>query len=521
MKTSRKSIPKNTSNHTLTGAVSLDKLVRKIERYREQYNPLQGLNITRARNLIESFTRGEFTELMWTFGAPFMGVESADANVRALIERRVSPLLEMDWTIKRTTKERKTAIPGFEQKVNAQESLAWEVIERIGNLYEAVEHLAMSAFRGFSHCEIERDAQNQISRLIVIEPWNVVRDGIKGDWKYNPTAQSTPFASLPDEYLIDPAHFLIDERKRPIHRVALVNFILRQMAMKDWSAFVEIYGVPGGVVIGPPNVPAEREAEYERAASELVDGGRGYLPNGSDYKVNTVPAGENPFASYIKTLSEEIVLAGTGGKLTMLTESGSGTLAGTAHTETFEKIVKGEARKISEVIQRQIIAPALKERFPQDPELVYFELSANEETNVSEFVKDVATLSSAGFLVEPNQVTEKTGYRVAVKETSSPSLFSPKTPLPNRVTGINSKDEVDFRKAVAQAQGKTLDPIRSRIEEIIALDDAQAIHNAASRLKAQLPSLLKETNVSPETARVYEQILGSVLAEALVDGGRP
>jgi phage gp29-like protein len=500
---------------TLTGATSVDQLVRRLEKYREQYNPLLGLSISRARTLIESFTRGDFADLMWTFGAPFMGIESADANVRALIERRVSPLLEMDWTIKVTSQERKTSTPGFESKVKAQESLAWELMEGIQNLYEAIEHLAMAAFRGFSHCEIERDGSGKITRFIVMEQWNVVRDGIKGAWKYNPTAQSVSFSSLPEEYLIDPQNFLIDERKRPIHRVALVNFILRQMAMKDWSAFVEIYGVPGGVVIGPPNVPAEREAEYERAASELVDGGRGYLPNGSDYKVNSVPAGENPFASYIKTLSEEIVLAGTGGKLTMLTESGSGTLAGTAHTETFEKIVKGEARKISEVIQRQIIAPALKERFPQDPELVYFELSANEETNVSEFVQDVATLSSAGFVVEPEQVTEKTGYRVAIKE---PVSGSPSLPVVNRVT---SKDEADFKKTVAQAQAKALDPIRSRIEEILALDDAEEIHNVAGRLKASLPSFLKESNVSPETARVYEEILGSVLAEALVEGGRP
>lgn len=511
------------SKKTLSGAASLDKTLKKLNRYREQYNPLSNLTIPRARALVESFVRGEYADLMWTFGAPFMGVETADSNVRALIERRVSPLMEMDWVIKSTTKERKRAIPGFEKMAAEQESFAWDLVERIENLYEAVEHMAMAAFRGFAHCEIERDATGGILRFIVIEQWNIVRDGVNGDWKYNPAAQNTGFDHLPAEYLIDPNQFLIAQSKRPIHRVALINFILRQMAMKDWAAFIEIYGIPGGVVIGPPNVPADRETEFEQAAMDLVEGGKGYLPNGSDYKINESPRGTNPFSEYVKTLSEEIILAGTAGKLTMLAESGSGTLAGGAHQETFDKIVKGEARKISEIFQKQIISKALQERFPGQPELVYFELASNEETDTSEFVNDVATLSTAGYQVAPDQVEEKTGYKVSIKEVPASSagtaadFKAPVKPAANRIT---EADKSGFTKDLARAQSQSLDPIEARIQELLKIGDPADLESQANALKADLPSILKELNIDTETASIYEEIIGTVLAESLVEDFR-
>jgi hypothetical protein len=40
-------------------------------------------------------------------------------------------------------------------------------------------------------------------------------------------------------------------------------------------------------------------------------------------------------------LDRQITMVGTGGLLTMLAESGSGTLAGAAHTETFMQIARG------------------------------------------------------------------------------------------------------------------------------------------------------------------------------------
>ncbi len=112
-----------------------------------------------------------------------------------------------------------------------------------------------------------------ITHLEIVDQWNVVRDGLRGDWKYNPDALMTSFAALPAANLMDPARFLFREVARPVNRFALVKFVRANLCEKDWDAFVEIYGIPGGVIVGPPNVPQGKEGEYEAAAGQIAEGG--------------------------------------------------------------------------------------------------------------------------------------------------------------------------------------------------------------------------------------------------------
>lgn len=67
------------------------------------------------------------------------------------------------------------------------------------------------------------------------------------------------------------------------------------------------------------------EKQYLAIAQDLVKDGRNYLPNGTDVKyVNGGGNGKPPFRDHLDDLARQITLPGTGGRLTMLTESGSG-----------------------------------------------------------------------------------------------------------------------------------------------------------------------------------------------------
>jgi len=60
-----------------SGAISTARLIAGANRWRENYNPLRGLTLNRAIALMEAFPRGEYADLMWTMGAPLLGVECA------------------------------------------------------------------------------------------------------------------------------------------------------------------------------------------------------------------------------------------------------------------------------------------------------------------------------------------------------------------------------------------------------------------------------------------------------------
>lgn len=385
--------------------------VEQFNNWRNQYNPLRGLTISKAVSLFEQANRGIVSELQWTY----FFIEQLDADLLSLIERRTTSLLEMDWQVKIVSEHR----TGFDAALaDLQRDTLESAYSNLLNLYEVIEHMEMAAFRGYSHAQYIPEE----NRFELLDQWNFVRDGLYGSWKWNPTASSQVYGSTSGNPINASRDLvLIREAKRPINKVALLKYIRQNLGQKDWDAFIETYGLPGWIITLPANIPENKVSEYAKAAENVATGGSGALPNGSTATCADSPRGSNPFKDYLSHLSEKLILAGTGGMLTMLTQSGSGTLAGGAHSETFAQIARGEARRISELFQRLLDSHILSAAFPGKPTLAYFELSAREEQNIGEIVEHAAKLRQAGFAMDPAQLTEKTGYDLTPAEPAAPA----------------------------------------------------------------------------------------------------
>jgi DNA topoisomerase-1 len=400
------------------GGVSQEKRMAGMQKWREAYNPLRGLTIARCVTMLENAQVGTMADVQWTYSF----IERTDPDLYALIERRTSAILQLDWNVKKVTPKDPEAEPdpAREAMAEAQCEVLRKAYDRIDNLYEAVEHLSLATFRGFAHVEKHRASDGAIYHLEPCDQWNVVRDGLYGAWKYNPGAQNIQFATLPEANLIDHVNWVIREVKRNVNRIALIKFVRSNLCEKDWDAFEECFGIPPLIVTMPPQVPAGQETEYQEAAASVVAGASGTLPNGSTATFASPNQGQIPFRDRLEWLRQCLVLAGTGGLLTMLTESGSGTLAGNAHADTFEAIARGEARKISEVFQKQVDAEILAKAFPGQTVLAYFELSANEEVETIDIVDQALKLSQAGYMMDPEELSEKTGYTLTLKPAPAP-----------------------------------------------------------------------------------------------------
>jgi hypothetical protein len=448
----------------LTGATTGGNRARQWNRWRERYNPLRGLNIARCVTLLEQYQRGEMADPQWVY----FFIEQSDADLFAILERREAAILQLDWDIKIVSEKgwgREMGVgegdarrQDFDEGLAAEQASALrEAYEGIDNLYEAISHLQLATFRGFAHCEKYRNADGDLYHLELVDQWNVVRDLLRGRWKYNPDALSTTFDGISDDNLIDPADFLIRERDRHVNRLALLKFIRTNLSEKDWDAFIEIYGIPSGVVIGPAGVPSDKENEYEAAAQAIAEGGSGYLPNGSDYKPNTLPGGTAPFRPRLDFLTEKLVLAGTGGLLTMLAQSGSGTLAGGAHQQAFETIARAEARKISELFQRQLDREIIEHHFPGCAVLAYFELAAHEPLDPGAIADHAQRFAAAGYRIDLAQLAEKSGYRLTDGQApdanaSSPShrLFNVERNRPNPARAFDESQHPRASKGTSQ-----------------------------------------------------------------------
>ena len=483
--------------------------LRRANRAREQYNPLRGLTLSRAISLIEGFNRGEMADLQWAY----FNAEQADPDTFALIERRTSAMVGLDWQIKRVPEPKRAK--GWSQQLEDEQAAALrEAYDRIQNMSEAISHLATATFRGFAHLEKHRSIDGQIIKLEPLDQWNVVRDGLYGPWKYNPSATSTTFAAIGDEYLLDPSRWVIREKRMHVDRIALIKYVRQSLGQKDWDAFVEIYGIPGVIVIGPPSVPKDQEAVYQQAAEDVAAGGSGVLPNGSTIHTSDAPRGVNPFRDHLRYLQEQLVLVGTGGLLTMLTESGSGTLAGGAHQSTFDAIARAEAQRISEVFQRAIDTEVLRHLFQNQPPLVYWQLSGQDKVDVNQVVDQIAKLSSAGLEVDASEASELTGFKLSRRAGAAPGLGGV---LANRASAKPDPAEAQLPR-LARAFAEDLQPLRKRIARLLQIKDAEILRNRLQALERELPQLLDDINADPESAKVLEDLLADATAQGVAKG---
>jgi len=207
----------------------------------------------------------------------------------------------------------------------------------------------------------------------------------------------------------------------------VIAHVRQSLSQKDWDGFVETYGLPPLFLELPPDIPAEREAEYQAQAEAIIGDARGTVPHGTG--IHTVDAGargQNPFAEHLRYQDEMIVLAATGGKLTALAEPGTGTLAGAAHQKAFDDLTESEAALISEIFQQQFDARLLAKHFPGQPQLAYFELAATRSLDPGDVIDQALKLARAGYEIDPAELAEKTGYKIRLR--NYPIVPLPKAP---------------------------------------------------------------------------------------------
>lgn len=496
--------------------------LQTVSRWRAQYNPLRGLTFQRAVSMLEEGERGAYADLQWTYRF----VEKRDAVLRALVELRTSAIKKLDWDIKTVDCGKDTA----RQAIAEQQAAALRsAYEKIANLKEAVAFLALAQFRGYAHLEKIYAGDNPAGAVVELQPvpqWHWCRDTLYGPWLYNAEAASTN-RGMP----IEERHFIIREVERPINEIGFLCFLRKNLSQKDWDGFVETYGIPPLFAEMPASVPPNKEDEYQAMAEAVVGDMRGTLPNGA--KIQTVDAGargNNPFRDHLTYQNEDVVLAGTSGKLTMLSSpTGIGGGATDAHQDTFDSLAQAEAGEISELFQEQFDRIVLdRSGFAGQTALAYFEIAAEDKADIGQILDHAVKAAQAGLRIDPAQLSEKTGYQLTAAPAPAAPIQGSALQLPasaaggrtlNRASALTPPSDA-YRAASLQRLGgalaEDLRPARERLLSALDESDDTKRRAALTALRAELPALLKGADSA--TAAVFADILGTALVSGAAAG---
>lgn len=487
-------------------------------RYRDSNNPLRGLNMPRAVAMMQEAQRGVMANLQWLYAAE-TGIEATDPDLMAIIERTVSGIATLDWQII-TDDERAV---GFDQ-VLADEQAAFlrESYSQCEGLDDAFEHLVMARFRGYSHLQPWIADDWSLDRLDPMMQYNMCRNGTRNEWAWNPEAQQITYDGCPVK--LTPDDYIVLSNKRPVNRIALIKYVRATTAEKDWDAYVEIYGIPGVFIIMPNNVPNGKEEEYAEKAEQAAAAASGALPAGSTVTTLSEARSVQPFQTRLEWLQKQLVLAGTGGLLTMLTESGSGTLAGSAHSSTWDLIIRRIADVVVRPLHKQYEAKALRARFGERPCLARIVLRAEQERNAKDAVSNISLLANAGYQVDVAQIERETGYKVTLKPQIDPAATSfpgmtardpvakQPEPVAKREDGFAGRDgrpeDTPPLNAILEAFAEGSQKWRSALETLMQDPTPEAAQKLIAQIRDESPD-------NQPLADAIEQMLATTYTEAI------
>ena len=499
--------------------------LNQLDKWLERFNPLRGATLLTLSTYFDDADIGRFARVMWMARKMIR----RDETIRACTRRIYAQLMKLDWTVK-VMKELPTGVS--QQQADAQREYLEQNYGRIENLKQAYSASAMADFYGFSHLEKHYDDQGEVCRMQPVPQWHWIRQNLYGGWMFNPDANPFPIDCVP----IDEENFVIRVVDDPWIEIALIHGLRKNQNDRDWDGFCARYGIPSTWFTAPMGAQEEKIQEFQEIADQMAKDSAGVLPHGAEVTTHETTQKGDVFKMKTDRHDSAIVLAATGGLLTMLTQSGSGTLAGGAHSDTWRELVSGIASEVTECFQEQLDKVWLTEKFPGQPIAAYFELDfPEEEADVAVIATTAKSFKDAGYTVQKAWLEEQTGMPLEDAPVPPPPVLPakvpgspdpvPQPPLKNRFQGgpSSARDRAEATQLAETAIQDALDvthetmaPLAPDIQSLIdlALDDkatAEDFIALATKVGHLLPELLNQDGVD-KLAQSLEDAMGTAAA---------
>ena len=289
--------------------------------------------------------------------------------------------------------------PEAQQQKNALE----EFYNSVNGLQQSFGHLASALFYGYAHLQYIEDAWGRRFEFIPQRYW--VRPGELNEWQFNPHCYIgvDTGESVEDETLV------VMEHRYPILFPASRASFERNHAKMIWDNHMDRYGSAPAIITAPKEASAAVMDALERACEELKSGASVVLPPGCTAEpLKASSINENYFLSRINMADKDQVRFVMAGTLTVLNESGSGTLAGSAHTDSWNSVVSAVCSKVAEAFNASISPLVLRDGEP----LARLQITFDTVQTPLQKAEEIAALADGGVRPEKTEIEEKIGMSI-------------------------------------------------------------------------------------------------------------
>ncbi|MBM4394371.1 MAG: DUF935 domain-containing protein [Deltaproteobacteria bacterium] len=197
-------------------------------------------------------------------------------------------------------------------------------------------------------------------------------------------------------------------------RVVSWMYLFKNYAVKDWVQYAEVFGMPLRLGKYEPGTSKEDIDKLLRTVVAIAANAAGVIPSNASIEFPaagsaTKGSAADVFPALIEYCDRAISKAVLGQTLTTDAQSGSGTLAGSAHNEVRRDLLEADAAAIAKTIQRDIIRPIVgfNRGWERTKRLPYLDIDTSEPEDQERtartygiLVKDVGLRIGAGHVRE-------------------------------------------------------------------------------------------------------------------------
>jgi phage gp29-like protein len=339
----------------------------------------RGITFERLDTLLRDGDDGDITDAMILFDE----IERSDARVFSLAGTRRRALIGLGWEIVSAADKQSEHV----DKALADDAAAYarERIDSIDTFDTALSHLATAIGPNLAVLELIWEPGELID-LAPIPSWRLTMRPEKSPAIRVLTADERTYGveavglkwcvHLPNGMSGSP----ID---RSLHRAQAMIWLWKKLALCDWGAFCELFGMPVRVGRYDPGV-SDAEKTNLRAMLEGM-GSRGWAMISRAVEIvfaESSQRGIAPFEAFLGWLTRESAVLWLGGNLTSDTSGGTGTYAAASvQDEVRDDLRDADIQAEARTVREQILAPMVRCKFPgRDVPVPYFERTVPEDS---------------------------------------------------------------------------------------------------------------------------------------------
>ncbi|MCG3130894.1 MAG: hypothetical protein FLDDKLPJ_01668 [Phycisphaerae bacterium] len=358
--------------------------------------PSVGLTPSKLAGILREADEGSLESAMHLFEQ----MEEKDAHLYSVANTRRLALTGLEWTIVadvgRGSRGRSTgdARLAAEAAAHCREALA-----RVEGFDDALQHLSLATGRNLAICELVWEAGAEGLRLADVAPVDFTRivfDAFDVPRILTEEAPREGIEAARGKFVVHtPQNKSGHPQRGGLLRVSALVYLAKQLALKDWMVFAEIFGMPVRIARYDPSATAEEKRELLHMLEALASHAAGIFSRGVELEVIEANRGTigPPFERLIDFLNREMSKAWLGQTLTTETTGAAGTLAASAvHDQVRQDLRADDIRKEAQTIRRDVLGPLTRFRFGDAAPVPHFVRRPGRPRDISELtnVLDVA-----------------------------------------------------------------------------------------------------------------------------------